>query len=146
MVGGTGNHGASPPVPADIAEEIQMFQYSQLAERAVPQVPVGRPPQIRHGTFVLDANCTIVGCDDAAVSLFGHARRPLIGTPISVLIPDAVWSPEAAGDVVPEGCAFLKLSRVALDARHADGSLFPVMASLYQGADGTLLLRVRTLD
>lgn len=134
------------PVPADIAEEIQMFQYSQLAERAVPQVPVGRPPQIRHGTFVLDPNCTIVGCDDAALSLFGYARCPLVGTPISALIPDAVWSPEASSDALPEGCAYLKLSRVALDARHADGSVFPVMASLYQGADGTLLLRVRTLD
>lgn len=134
------------PVPADVAEENQMFQYSQLAERAVPQMPIGCPPQIRHGTFVLDPECMIAGYDDAAASLFGYARRHLVGTPISELIPDAVWSPEANGEVVPDGCAFLKLSRVALDALHADGSRFPIMASLYQGAGGTLLLRVRTLE
>lgn len=123
-----------------------MFQYSQIAEAAVRQVPVGRPPQVRHGTFVLDPASTIVGCDDAAVALFGHSRRNLVGKPISALIPDAVWSPEQSGNTLPEGCAFLKLSRVALGARHADGSRLSVMASLYQGADGTLLLRVRSLD
>lgn len=131
---------------AVVLEETQMFQYSQIAERPVPQRTVVRPTLIRHATLVLDADCTIVGCDEGVESLFGYGRRNLIGTCVAELIPDVALAPDKFVKGWREGCATLKFSRIALDARHADGSRFPVMASLLQGADRTLLLRIRSLD
>lgn len=123
-----------------------MFQYSQVADRAAPHKTVVRPTLIRHATLVLDAGCKIVGCDDGVESLFGYRRQDVIGMCASRLIPDVALTPDKSGPNWAQNCATLKFSRVAIDAQHADGFRFPVMASLLQGADRTLLLRLRSLD
>jgi PAS domain-containing protein len=123
-----------------------MFQYSQIAEHNAPHTTVVRPTLIRHATLVLDEGCKIVGCDDGVESLFGYRRRELIGMCASHLIPDVALGPDQGTPAWARNCASLKFSRIAIDAVHADGSRFPVMASLLQGADRTLLLRVRSLD
>jgi PAS domain-containing protein len=123
-----------------------MFQYSQFAERAAPHRTVIHPTPIRHATLVLDEGCRIVGCDEGVESLFGYRRRELIGMCASRLIPDVALGPDSGNPAWAHNCASLKFSRIAIEALHVDGSRVPVMASLLQGADRTLLLRVRSLD
>jgi PAS domain-containing protein len=123
-----------------------MFQYSQIAERSPPTRTVVRPTPIRHATLVLDDGCRIVGCDEGVESLFGYRRRELIGMCASHLIPDVALAPDQGTPAWAQNCASLKFSRIVIEARHADGYRIPVMASLLQGADRTLLLRVRSID
>lgn len=123
-----------------------MFQYSQIAEHGPPTRTVVRPTVIRHATLVLDAGCKIVGCDDGVESLFGHSRHDLIGMCVSRLIPDVSLAPDKGAPMWAENCASLKFSRISIEAVHSGGYRFPVVASLLQGPDRTLLLRVRSLD
>lgn len=103
------------------------------------------PSSIQDGVLGLDQNLTIVGCDAAAAALFGYERRSLIGMHLAQLIPGAAW-PEAYAHG-PEALSWgtLRFSRVGLEANHADEGTFPVTASLFQGAHGGLLMRIRRL-
>ena len=123
-----------------------MFQYSQNAERWGPPAAATRPIRIRYAMLMLDHDCEIVGCDEGAVSMFGFDRRSLLGAHVSDLLPEVTWSPQKSGEAEPR-CARLKLSRVGLEARRADGTRFPIVVSLLQDSERrTLLLRIRSME
>jgi PAS domain-containing protein len=123
-----------------------MYQYSNVAERWGPPATAPRPTLIRYAILMLDDACRIAGCDEGAASMFGYDRHDLIGTHVSEIFPGVAWSPQSSSEAWPGRCCILKLSRVGLDGRRADGSRFPIVASLLQDADRTLLVRIRSLE
>lgn len=123
-----------------------MLQHTALAPVLACKTIVLPPPSsIQDGLLALDRNLTIIGCDAAAASLFGYEKSDLIGTHLSRLIPGVAW-PEAYAHG-PDALAWgtLRFSRVGLEANDAEDGVFSVTASLFQDADGGLLLRVRKL-
>jgi len=125
-----------------------MFQYCQASPNLGAQTTSLPPPSlIRDAVLALDHSFTIIGCDSAAPSLFGHARRRLVGSHVSELIPDIAWPAQFLQESSEEEhWGHLRFSRLGLEACRADGSRFPITASLLQDADGNLLLRIRSLD
>lgn len=124
-----------------------MFQYSQHGDaRGRPETIVRPPPpRIHHAFLMLGPNLRVLGFDEGASAMFGYERADLLGMHVTELLPELAL-PKQRADTWLEGCAMLKFSRVALQARHAEGSLFPVLASLLQDAERNLLLRIRTLE
>jgi PAS domain-containing protein len=123
-----------------------MLHHAALAPTLGRKTIVLPPPSsIQDGLLALDRNLTIIGCDAAAAALFGYEKGRLIGTHLSRLIPGAAW-PEAYAHG-PDALAWgtLRFSRVGLEANDADDGTFPVTASLFQDANGGLLLRIRKL-
>ena len=124
-----------------------MFQYCQASTRWGPDTTTLPPPSlIKDAVLALDRRLTIIGCDATAPTLFGHERRQLVGSHVSTLIPDIAWPSQFVQESAEEHWGHLRFSRLGLEACRADGSRFPVTASLLQDADGNLLLRVRRLD
>jgi PAS domain-containing protein len=133
-------------VPQDAKEENSMFQYCQASARWGPDTTILPPPSlIKDAVLALDRRFTIIGCDATAPTLFGHERRRLVGSHVSTLIPDIAWPSQFIQESAEERWGHLRFSRLGFEACHADGSRFPVTASLLQDADGNLLLRVRRL-
>lgn len=124
-----------------------MFQYCQASTHWGAHATNLPPPSIiKDAVLALDRRFTIISCDAAAPTLFGHERQRLVGSHVSSLIPDFAWPSQSLQESADERWGHLRFSRLGLEACRADGGRFPITASLLQDADGNLLLRVRRLD
>jgi hypothetical protein len=94
---------------------------------------------------MLGADLSVLGFDEGATLMFGYDRTELLGMSVTELLPELAL-PTQSGRAWLEGCAMLKLSREAMQAMHAGGTQFRVLASLLQDAQRNLLLRIRTLE
>lgn len=102
---------------------------------------------IPYATMMLDASFRIASCGAAAATLFGHAARALIGMPVSAVLPAlSALSGSSSGPI--ERSASVRVSKIEMDAVHADGARFPVLVSLLEEHDSPAqerLLFVRNL-
>jgi len=103
---------------------------------------------IPFATLMLDASYHIASCSVAAATLFGHAARVLIGQHISAILP-GLAALQAGTYESHEGSASTRLSKIEMDAVHADGGRFPVLVSLleeHESPSADRLLFVRNLS
>lgn len=102
---------------------------------------------IPYATLMVDASYCIASCGAAAATLFGYAARALIGQHISTILPGlAALQASTYGE--NERVTSVRLSKIEMDAVHADGARFPVLVSLlgeYDSQSGDRLLFVRNL-
>jgi PAS domain S-box-containing protein len=111
-----------------------MLQETVVSERPRgPARPLGRDV-LAYATLLLDSSWRIASCSAAITSMFGHATSTLLGRHVSTLMPDLAEL-DGAKTRSPEPHASVRLSKVALDAVHADGSMFPVEISLLRDGD-----------
>lgn len=124
-----------------------MLQESLVgARQRAPARPLGRDV-LAYATLLLDSSWRIASCSAAITSMFGHATSALLGRHVSTLMPDLAELDSAKGRSA-EPHASVRLSKVALDAIHADGNMFPVEISLLRDGDSgrcAWLLFIRNL-
>jgi PAS domain S-box-containing protein len=87
-----------------------------------------------------DATGTITDCNPAATRIFGHAREAMIGSPLTMLMPERLRAAHRHGLArhVATGEARIAGATVDLSGLRADGTEFPLELSLAsrQTADG----------
>ena len=100
------------------------------------------------GILTMDQHGTVLSANRAALAIFGHAEPQLLGHSLARLMPDASsarigdWlaatpAPVNAAGEIADTAATLPARPQTLQARRADGSLFPVELSLRaMAADG----------
>jgi two-component system cell cycle response regulator len=104
---------------------------------------------MKDAVVVLDAAGRVVFFNAGAVAMFGHAAEAMLGQPLDLLLPEASRERHAqhyrdflASDEPSRGMA----QRNWVDAQRADGTLFPVAATIVraragQGVVGAAILR-----
>jgi hypothetical protein len=137
------------PARRDIhAKETSMLQQS-ISEVSVSFASQAlRHDIIPYATMMLDASFRIASCGAAAATLFGHAARALIGMPVSVVLP-ALSALSSSGSADRERPVSVRMSKIEMDAVHADGAHFPVLVSVLEEHDSPSqerLLFVRNLS
>lgn len=104
---------------------------------------------VEDAVIVLDAAGRIVLFNTGAVHMFGHAADSLLGQPLDLLLPEAHRERHAAhyrDFLASDQPSRSMAQRNWVDARRADGSLFPVAVTIVraraeQGVVGAAILR-----
>jgi nitrogen fixation/metabolism regulation signal transduction histidine kinase len=102
---------------------------------------------IPYTALTLDTNYCVCTYGDAASGLFGYPETLMLGKHISKILPDLGAKVEEKDST--RTSAPLRFNEVRMEAKHANGNVFPVMVGLrqdYQQGTCRHLVLVRNLE